>query len=56
MKEFLNIFVTVWEDTKYNWKHDRKEFWEVYLGMALIVFLFWFLFWIVLPIVEPYQP
>lgn len=33
------------------WKNDRREFWEVYLGMTLIVFLFWFLFWVVLPIV-----
>jgi len=33
------------------WKNDRKEFWEIYLGMTLIIFLFWFSFWVVIPIV-----
>jgi hypothetical protein len=48
MKEIIK---TLYYDTKYLWKNDRREFWEVYLGMGLVVFMFWFLFWVVLPIV-----
>jgi hypothetical protein len=32
------------------WKNDRREFWEVYLGMGLVVFVFWFCFWVLIPI------
>jgi hypothetical protein len=32
------------------WKNDRREFWEMYLGFALIVTLFWFCFWVLIPI------
>jgi hypothetical protein len=45
------IFKTLYYDTKDMYKNDRREFWEVYLGMGLVVFMFWFLFWVVLPIV-----
>ena len=43
MKEIIK---TLYYDTKYLWKNDRREFWEVYLGMGLVVFMFWFLFWV----------
>lgn len=51
MKDFIFIFKELYFGTIDMWKNDRREFWEVYLGMTLIVFLFWFLFWVVLPII-----
>jgi hypothetical protein len=33
------------------WKNDRKEFWDMYLGFALVVFVFWVSFFVVIPIV-----
>jgi hypothetical protein len=29
------------------WKNDRKEFWETYLGMGLVMFVFWVCLWVV---------
>lgn len=29
------------------WKNDRKEFWETYLGMGLIVLVFWVCLWFI---------
>lgn len=54
MRELIEIYTDLWNWTKDAWRNDRKEFWELYGGMTLLVFVFWFLFWVVLPIVEPY--
>jgi hypothetical protein len=43
----LEMFKDLYYGTIDMWKHDRREFWETYLG--LIIWLFWFLFWIVIP-------
>lgn len=51
MKEFIGMFKELYFGTIDMWKNDRKEFWEVYLGMTLIVFVFWVSFWVILPIV-----
>jgi hypothetical protein len=51
MKEFIGMFKELYYGTIDMWKNDRKEFWEVYLGMTLVVFVFWFCFWVVIPIV-----
>lgn len=34
------------------WKNDRKEFWEVYLGMGLVTFVFWVCLWVVPTIIR----
>lgn len=52
----ITMFKELYYGTIDMWKNDRKEFWDVYLGMGLIVFIFWLSFWVILPIVEPYQP
>lgn len=46
----IEIFKELYYGTKDMWKNDRREFWEMYLGLALIVFIFWFSFWILIPI------
>ncbi len=46
-----DMFKVLYYGTIDMWKHDRKEFWETYLGMLLVVFVFWFSFWVVIPIV-----
>ena len=51
MKEFFGMFKELYYGTIDMWKNDRMEFWETYLGMTLVVFVFWFSFWVVLPIV-----
>jgi hypothetical protein len=51
MKEFIGMFKELYFGTIDMWQNDRKEFWEVYLGMALVVFVFWVSFYVVLPIV-----
>lgn len=51
MKEFIGMFKELYFGTIDMWKNDRREFWEIYLGMTLIVFIFWFSFWVILPIV-----
>jgi hypothetical protein len=51
MKEFIGMFKELYFGTIDMWRNDRKEFWEVYLGMALITFVFWLCFWVILPIV-----
>jgi len=47
----LEMFKELYFGTIDMWKHDRREFWETYLGLGLLIFLFWFLFWVALPIV-----
>ena len=47
----LEMFKELYFGTIDMWKHDRREFWETYLGLGLIMILFWFLFWVALPIV-----
>jgi hypothetical protein len=32
------------------WENDRKEFWDLYLGIILIVIMFWFSLWVLIPI------
>jgi hypothetical protein len=51
MREFIGMFKELYFGTIDMWKNDRKEFWEVYLGMTLIVFVFWISFWVILPII-----
>ena len=34
------------------WKNDRKEFWEVYLGMGLVILVFWVCLWVVPTIIR----
>jgi hypothetical protein len=51
MKEFLGMFKELYFGTIDMWKNDRREFWEVYLGMTLFVIIFWFCFWVLIPIV-----
>lgn len=50
MKEFIGMFKELYVWSNDMWVNDRKEFWEVYLGMTLIVFVFWVSFWVILPI------
>jgi hypothetical protein len=45
------IIKTLYYDTKDMWGNDRREFWETYLGLGLIILTFWLLFNIILPIV-----
>jgi hypothetical protein len=51
MKEFIGMFKELYYGTIDMWKNDRKEFWDTYLGMTLVVFVFWISFWVILPIV-----
>jgi hypothetical protein len=51
MREFIGMFKELYFGTIDMWKNDRKEFWEVYLGMTLVVFVFWISFWVILPII-----
>lgn len=51
MREFIGMFKELYVGTIDMWKNDRKEFWDVYLGMTLIVFIFWVSFWVILPII-----
>ena len=51
MKEFVGMFKELYYGTIDMWKNDRKEFWDTYLGFALVIFVFWFSFCVVLPIV-----
>lgn len=44
------MFRDLYYGTKDLWKNDRREFWEMYLGLGLIVFIFWFSFWVLIPI------
>lgn len=47
MKEIVS---EVYYGSKDLWKNDRKEFWEIYLGMGLVVFVFWVSIWVLIPI------
>lgn len=51
MKEFIGMFKELYGWSVDMWRNDRKEFWEVYLGMSLIVFVFWVSFYVIIPIV-----
>lgn len=51
MREFIGMFKELYLGTIDMWKNDRKEFWEVYLGMTLIVFVFWVCLWVIPSIV-----
>ena len=46
----VEMFKELYYGTIDMWKNDRREFWETYLGFALIVILFWFCFWVLIPI------
>lgn len=46
----VRMFKEMVEDTKYLWKNDRKEFWDGWLGLILIIFWMWFSFYILIPI------
>lgn len=50
MKEFIEAYKDLWEWTKWSWKNDRKEFWDMYGGMALVAFWMWFSFFVLIPI------
>jgi len=50
MREFIRMFKELYAWSIDAWLNDKKEFREVYLGMALIVFVFWVSFWVILPI------
>lgn len=47
----LQMFKELYFGTIDMWKHDKRELWETYFGLALLIFMFWFLFWVVLPII-----
>jgi hypothetical protein len=47
MKEIIS---EVYYGSKDLWKNDRKEFWDIYLGMGLVVFVFWVCIWVLIPI------
>ena len=51
MKEFIGMFKELYYGTTDMWKNDRKEFWDVYLGITLIIVVFWVSFWVILPII-----
>ncbi len=55
MREFVGMFKELYYGTIDMWKNDRKEFWDTYLGFALVIFVSWFSFCVVLPIVENYN-
>ncbi len=50
MKELIEAYKDLWEWTKWSWKNDRKEFWDMYGGMALVAFWMWFSFFVLIPI------
>lgn len=44
------MFKEVWSHSVDLWKNDRKEFWDLYGGLALVTFWFWFSFFVLIPL------
>lgn len=44
------MFKELWSHSVDLWKNDRKEFWDLWGGFALITFWMWLTFFVLLPI------
>jgi hypothetical protein len=46
----VEMFKEMVEHSKYLWNEDRKEFWDIVLGLGIIIFWFWFSFYVLIPL------
>jgi hypothetical protein len=46
----VTMIKEVYEISVDMWKNDRKEFWEVYGGLGIVVFTFLLCWYVVIPI------
>jgi hypothetical protein len=45
-----NLLKEVWIDVVELWKEDRKEFWDLFGGLSVIIFWSWITFGFLIPI------
>lgn len=48
----IKMFKELYQGSKDLWYNDRKEFWEMYGGFALVSFWMWLTIFVLLPAVE----
>lgn len=46
----IKMIKFIWRESIYMWKHNRKEFWDLWGGFALVTFWLWFTFFVLIPI------
>ena len=44
------IIKDLWIHSVDLWKNDRKEFWDLYGGLAIVTFWFWLSFFVLIPL------
>lgn len=47
----IEMFKELYQGSKDLWYNDRKEFWEMYGGLALVTFWMWLTIFVILPVV-----
>jgi hypothetical protein len=52
MKELKEMYKDLWLHSVDLWKNDRKEFWDLYGGFALVTFWLFFTIFVLLPLFD----
>lgn len=50
MKELKEMYKDLWLHSVDLWKNNRKEFWDLYGGFALVSFWMWLTIFVLLPL------